>query len=118
MPELEKFKIESVVKETYGSIDQYNILFKETNKAPVQVSIVNDKSTNEMILLETKKVKEPEPKSVLDSAAPTPKTIDLTEIEKENIKVMSKLGTVKDIKEYKEVKLEEISRSDEFVRST
>lgn len=41
----------------------------------------------------------------------------MSDIEKENIKVLSKLGLVKDIKEYSEVKIEDMSRNDQFVQA-
>lgn len=52
------------------------------------------------MLLETKRITEPEQKSVLENSIPNAKAIEVTDIEKENIKVLSKLGLVKDIKEY------------------
>lgn len=64
------------------------------------MSIVNDKTNNNLLLLETKRITEPEQKSVLESNIPSLISVEVTDIEKENIKVLSKLGLVKDIKEY------------------
>lgn len=71
-----------------------------------------------MLLLETKQITKPEKRSPLDSSAAVPQPVEVSDIEKENIKVMSKLGLVKDVKEYKEVSLAVLSQNDQFVSAT
>ena len=44
--------------------------------------------------------------------------MEVSDIEKENIKVLSKLGLVKDVKEYQEVSLTTIGQNDQFVSAT
>lgn len=56
VPETENYTIETVRKSSYGKIDQYDILFKSPDKAPLQVSIANDKNNQNLLLLETKKI--------------------------------------------------------------
>lgn len=78
----------------------------------MQISVANDNNSKNMLLLETKRITEPEQRSPLDSSAAVPQTVEVTDIEKENIKVLSKLGLVKDVKEYKEVSLTVLSQND------
>lgn len=118
VPEIESYTLESVRKSVYGQIEQYDILYKSTDKAPIQLSIANDNNNKNLLLLETKKITEPEQKSVLDSSAQQPQLIEISDIEKENIKVLSKLGLVKDVKEYKEVSLTTIEQNDHFLAAT
>lgn len=64
-----------------------------------------------MLLLENKKITEPEQINVLDSSVNKSKQVEVSDIEKENIKVLSKLGLVKDVKEYSEVPLTTIDQN-------
>lgn len=56
-------------------------------------------------MLEKKKITEDQVQSVLEGSSLPPTTVEVSDIEKENIKVLSKLGLVKDIKEYADVSL-------------
>lgn len=118
IPEVQGYTLESVRKSVIGQIEQYDMLYKSTDKAPIQISIANDNNNKNMLLLENKRITEPEQRSVLDSAASQPQVVEISEVEKENIKVLSKLGLVKDVKEYKEVSLTNIGQNDQFVAAT
>lgn len=80
-------------------------MLKADKKAPIQVTIAKDAKNKNIVVLEKKKITEDEVQSVLDGSSEPPATVEVSDIEKENIKVLSKLGLVKDIKEYSEVKL-------------
>jgi hypothetical protein len=116
--EVENYTLGSVRKTVYGQIEQYDLLYKSDQRAPLQVSIANDNNNKNMLLLETKRISEPETRSVLDSSAALPQAVEVSDIEKENIKVLSKLGLVKDVKEYNEVALGNIGQNDQFVAAT
>lgn len=60
IPEVKDFALESVRKTVKGQIEQYDLLFKSEAKAPVQVSIANDKNNQNMVILQTKRITEPE----------------------------------------------------------
>jgi hypothetical protein len=102
----EEYKIEAIRKETFGSVEEYDILMKSDKKAPIQVTVAKDITSKNIMILEKKVITEEKEKSVIEGPADKPVTIEVSEVEKENIKVLSKLGLVKDIKEYKEVKVE------------
>jgi hypothetical protein len=116
--EIQNYTLESVRKSVYGQIEQYDMLYKSTDKAPIQISIANDNNNKNMLILENKRITEPEQRSVLDSSAAQPQVVEVSDIEKENIKVLSKLGLVKDVKEYNEVSLTTIDQNDQFVAAT
>ena len=115
---MDNYTLESVVKSVYGQIEQYDILYKSPDKAPIQISIANDNNNKNTILLENKKITEPEQINVLDSNVNKSKQVEVSDIEKENIKVLSKLGLVKDVKEYAEVPLTTIDQNEQFLLAT
>lgn len=78
---------------------------KADKKPPIQVTIAKDTRNKNLVVLEKKKITEDEVKSAIEGSALPPTKIVVSDIEKENIKVLSKLGLVKDIKEYTEVKI-------------
>ena len=54
----------------FASFALFGLWGKSPEKAPFQVNIVNDKTNNNLLLLETKRITEPEQKSVLESSMP------------------------------------------------
>ena len=90
---------------------------KADNKAPIQVTIAKDHTNNNIMTLEKKTIAETTQKSVIEGSVEDPALVEVSDIEKENIKVLSKLGLVKDIKEYSEVKLEEMGSNDQFMQA-
>lgn len=54
----------------------------------------------------------------MDSNVNKSKQVEVSDIEKENIKVLSKLGLVKDVKEYAEVPLTTIDQNEQFLLAT
>ncbi len=117
-PEVKGYSLESVRKTVLGQIEQYDLLFKSSDHAPIQISVANDINSKNILLLETRRITEPEQRSPLDTSSPLPQPVEVSDIEKENIKVLSKLGLVKDVKEYTEVSLGKISQNDLFVSAT
>lgn len=76
------------------------------------MTVAKDSVSKNIMVLEKKQITISESeKSVIDSSVPRPKKVEVSDIEKENIKVLSKLGLVKDIKEYTEIKLEEMGHN-------
>ncbi len=75
IPETSTYTLESATKHTYGHIEQYDILFKSADKAPLQISIANDNSNQNIIILENKKITEQEQKGVLESSVSNPKPV-------------------------------------------
>ena len=91
---------------------------KSENKAPIQVTVAKDSVSKNIMVLEKKQITiDEDEKSVIDSSAPRPVKVEVSDIEKENIKVLSKLGLVKDIKEFTEVKLEEMGHNELFMNA-
>jgi len=43
--------IESVRKTGFGNIDSYDILYKDDNKAPLQITVANDKTSQNIVVL-------------------------------------------------------------------
>ena len=75
IPETSTYTLESATKHTYGHIEQYDILYKSTDKAPLQISIANDNNNQNIIILETKKITEQEQKGVLESSVSIAKKV-------------------------------------------
>lgn len=73
---------------------------KTDEKAPVQVTIAKDNNNKNIMVLETKTITETIRKDILEGSTEEPHVVEVSDIEKENIKVLSKLGLVKDIKEF------------------
>lgn len=116
--ETSEYKIESIRKESFGHVQEYEILLKADKKAPIQVTIAKDEKNKNIVVLEKKKITEDEVQSVLDGSVVPPATVEVSDIEKENIKVLSKLGLVKDIKEYNEVSLNQMANNEQFTTAT
>ena len=115
MTEETEYKIESIRKETIGHVEEYDVLLKSDKKAPIQITVAKDKTSNNVMILEKKTITEEAVKSVIEESVSEPAPVEVSDIEKENIKVLSKLGLVKDIKEYTEVKLEEMGHNEQFM---
>jgi len=79
---------------------------KSEGKAPIQVTIAKDSTSQNIVVLEKKTITESIQKNAIQPSTEEPTVVEVSEIEKENIKVLSKLGLVKDIKEYKDITLE------------
>lgn len=115
--ESKEYEIQAIRKESFGTVEEYDILMKSDKKAPIQITVAKDVTSKNVMILEKKVITEEEEKSVIEGPADKPVIVEVSEVEKENIKVLSKLGLVKDIKEYKEVKVEEISHKEQFVQA-
>lgn len=90
---------------------------KADNKAPIQVTVAKDNTNKNIMVLEKKTITETTQKSVIEDSVSDPVLVEVSDIEKENIKVLSKLGLVKNIKEFSEVKLEEMGSNDQFMQA-
>lgn len=90
---------------------------KADKKPPIQVTIAKDTRNKNLVVLEKKKITEDEVKSAIEGSALPPTKIVVSDIEKENIKVLSKLGLVKDIKEYTEVKIQQMISNEQFAQA-
>lgn len=90
---------------------------KADKKPPIQVTIAKDTRNKNLVVLEKKKITEDEVKSAIEGSALPPAKIVVSDIEKENIKVLSKLGLVKDIKEYTEVKIQQMISNEQFAQA-
>lgn len=90
---------------------------KADMKPPIQVTIAKDTRNKNLVVLEKKKITEDEVKSAIEGSALPPTKIVVSDIEKENIKVLSKLGLVKDIKEYTEVKIQQMISNEQFAQA-
>ena len=115
--ESKEYEIVAIKKETFGHVQEYDILMKSEGKAPIQVTIAKDNTSKNIMVLEKKTITEGVQKSVIETSTEEPTIVEVSEIEKENIKVLSKLGLVKDIKEYKEVTIEEMSNNEQFMEA-
>lgn len=87
---------------------------KADKKVPIQVTVAKDSRNQNIMILEKKKITEEEAKSVIEGPVSSPTKVEVSDIEKENIKVLSKLGLVKDIKEFKDVGLEQMANNEQF----
>lgn len=56
--ETSEYKIEAIRKETFGHVQEYDILLKADKKAPIQVTIAKDTKSNNLMVLEKKKITE------------------------------------------------------------
>ena len=94
---MKKYKIESVVKEEYGENAEYVILLKADEKSPQQISINVNKFKKSITLLENRTLvsEESEENVILNKGIPTPKEIILSPVEKQNVKLLSQLGVIK-----------------------
>ena len=90
---------------------------KADKKAPVQVTIAKDSRNNNIMILDKKVITEESVKSIIGGSVESPTKVEVSDIEKENIKVLSKLGLVKNIKEYSEVKITEMSNNEQFMQA-
>lgn len=90
---------------------------KSDKKAPIQITIAKDSTSKNIMIVEKKTITEEAIKTVIEESVEAPEIIEVSEIEKENIKVLSKLGLVKDVKEYSEVKLEEMGHNEQFMQA-
>lgn len=83
----------------------------------MQITLAKDNVNKNIIVLENRKITEKVEISILDCSVEAPVKLEVSEIEKENIKVLSKLGLVRDIKEYSEVKTEEINSNEQLLQA-
>lgn len=99
------FQIHSAVKEVFGVNHEYHVLYKSNNKNPEQITIVVNTLNNQISLLEEKKLVETEIEvDILTPVTPQPIEVTLSNLEKENIKILAQIGNIPEIPGYSEVK--------------
>lgn len=104
LPILNNYEVKSAVKEVFGDNNEYHILFKQEGQSPEQVTIVVNTITNQVSIIEEKKLTDPEVEiDPLAPVVPEPETITLSNLEKENIKILSQIGNIPEVAGYTEI---------------
>ena len=70
--ESSEYEIQAVRKETFGNVEEYDILLKADKKAPIQITVAKDIINKNIVVIEKKKITEEAVKSVISGEVEEP----------------------------------------------
>lgn len=78
--ESEEYEITAVRKETFGNIEEYDILLKADKKAPIQLTVAKDVVNKNIMVMEKKKITEEVVRSVISGEVEEPVEVEVSDI--------------------------------------